>query len=171
MILQESKVALMGKRKYTDIVINGVTYADVDVAAAALSVHPVSIRQHIRNGTLHRACRGLSGSDPMPVRVRGNLFDRPAQAAAHYDVCIDHVYRHIAAGAPDRIGLDNERGQYRAKAVTIGPVSFRSRAEASRKLGLGKDYVSRAMTRNSKRMLETVIAAAMRYAETEGTVS
>ncbi len=155
----------MGRRKYTDIVIQGVTYADVDAAAVALSVHPATIRQHIRHGTLHRVGRGVSGVEPMPVLVRGDLFDSPAHAAAHYGVCVDHVYRHIAAGDPDRIGLDHERGQYRAKPFQIGPVRFRSRAEASRKLGFGKDYVSKAMTRNSKRMLEKVIAAAMLYAE------
>jgi hypothetical protein len=76
------------------------------------------------------------------------------------------VYRRLAEGRPDDIGLPNERGQHIAKPVVIGPVSFRSMRDADRALGFGKGYVQQAFRRNSQSMLERIFAAAMRYSET-----
>ncbi|XAT57862.1 hypothetical protein GN241_11120 [Rhodobacteraceae bacterium IMCC1335] len=154
----------MGGRKYQNIEICGRIYAHADEAGAALGVTGTTVRQHIRAGTLHRMARGLSGPEPMPVRIRGIDYDSPAQAAKALGIGIDQVYRRLADGCPDSIGLRNDRGQHCAKPFKIGPLEFRSLSEASRVLGLGKDYVGRAYRRGSKRMQERVLAAAILHA-------
>ncbi|MBR9651898.1 hypothetical protein [Thalassovita aquimarina] len=151
-------------RRHRNLQIRGVIYRDADHAAACLGVTATTVRAHARAGTLDRVGLGLNGPAPMPVSVRGQRFDSPEACAAHFDVGVDHVYKRLAAGRPDDIGLPNRRGQYRAKRVTIGPVRFRSMAEASRELGFGRDYVQRAYQRGSKLMQERILAAAMEYA-------
>ena len=151
----------MTERKYRDIEIHGRIYANADEAGSALGVTGTTVRQHIRAGTLHRLARGLSGPEPMPVRIRGVDYDSPADAATALGVGINQVYRRLADGRPDSIGLPNNRGQHCAKPFKIGPLEFRSLSEASRELGLGKDYVGRAYRRGSKRMQERVLAAAI----------
>ena len=156
----------MTARRHTNLTIRGVTYRDADHAAAELKVHPVTVRAHARAGTLHRCGAGASGVEPTPVRVRGVDFESAEAAAAHFGVHIQVVYRRLAKGRPDDIGLPNERGQHLAKPVVIGPVSFRSMRDADRALGFGRDYVQKAFRRNSQSMLERILAAAMRYSET-----
>lgn len=155
----------MTVRLHTNLVIRGVVYRDADHAAAELKVHPVTVRAHARAGTLHRCGAGVSGVEPTPVCVRGLDFVSAEAAAAHFGVHIQVVYRRLVDGRPDDIGLPNNRGQHIAKPVVIGPVSFRSMRDADRALGFGKDYVQKAFRRNSKSMLERVLAAAMQYSE------
>ncbi len=154
----------MGARRYQNFMMRGKRYADADVAALDLDVTATTVRKHLRDGTPDLCGAGKSGVDPMPVAVRGKRFKSPQAAADYFEVCIDHVYRRLAEGRPDDIGRPAQRGMYLAHPITLGPVKFRSKSEASRELGLGKDYVQRAFARNSKRMIERVIAAAMTYA-------
>jgi len=156
----------MTARRYVNLTIRGVTYRDAGHAAAELGVHPVTVRAHARAGTLRRCGAGASGVEPTPVRVRGVDFESAEATAAHYGVHIQVVYRRLAEGRPDDIGLPNARGQHLAKPVVIGPVSFRSMRDADRALGLGTNYVQKAFKRNSRSMLERVFAAAMGYSQT-----
>ena len=151
-------------RKYRDLVIRGETYRDADHAAAVLGVTATTVRAHARAGTLDRCGAGLSGPVPGPVRVRGVDFASPEACARHFGIGVDAVYRRLSEGRPDDIGRPNSRGIYRARPLRVGPVRFRSMAEASRALGFGEGYVSRAFERDSARMKQRILAAAMAYA-------
>lgn len=151
----------MTARKYTDIQIQGMTFPTVEDAADHFGVTGVTIRSHIRAGTLHRLGKGLSGPEPCPVRIRGVTYESPAKAAEELGVGINQVYRRLAEGRPDTIGLPNDRGQHCAKPIKIGPLKFRSLAEASRELGFSEGYVGRAFERDSSSMKEKILAAAI----------
>lgn len=152
-------------RVHRDLVIRGVIYPDADAAAAAMGVSAMTIRSHARAGTLDRCGLGLTGGNPgNPVKVRGRVFASGVEAARHFGVNPNSVWRRLNEGRPEEIGLPNQRGIYRAKSVVFGPLRFRSMAEASRALGFSRSYVSCALRSGSPRMRERIVAAAMELA-------
>lgn len=155
----------MTARRHRNIPIRGVSYRDADQAAAALGVTATTIRAHARAGTLDRVGLGRSGVEPMPVRVRGREFPSPDACAAHFDVTVNVVYKRLAEGRPDLIGLPRQSGMYKARPITIGPLCFASMAQASRELGFSEGYVHRAIERDSSAMKQRILAAAMKLAD------
>lgn len=147
--------------KYTNLEVRGKVYANTNAVAEAFGVTPTTVRRHIQAGTLHRVGLRAFGVEPTPVRIRGKVYGSATEAAHALGVGVNQVYRRLEQGRPDDIGCPNQRGQYLAKQIQIGPLRFRSMAEADRQLGFGKDYVSNAYRRGSKRMLERVMAAAL----------
>jgi hypothetical protein len=143
--------------------IRGVVYPDIRAAAAAVGVHPNTVRRAIKAGTLHRCGTGAVGIEPMPVRIRGKVYADAYAAAAAHGVAVSTVRSALAKGDPDAVGRVTHTVT-RAYPVVIGPVSFPSRRAASRALGFANpDYVNKALRRGSAPR-ERVLAAAMAYA-------
>jgi len=162
----------MTARKYRDITIQGTTYPDVDAASKALKVHPVSIRKHLRDGTIDRCGLGVKGPAPVPVKIRGCLYESAQAAADALGVSREMVYRRLAAGRPDDIGKPDKRGMHCAVPFEIGPFQFPSVSEAARALGFTPNYLHRMRHGGGNRMRQRVLAAAMKLvAEQEARVA
>lgn len=157
------------KKKYKNIEIRGVYYRDADEAAAAHGVQPQAIRSAARRGTLHRVGLGAKGKEPMRVCIRGEVFQDARAAAKHHGVTVDAVWAAIWLGNPDRVGRKRNAA---GKPVNLWGLEFPTMAEASRALGLSSGYVSLAMRRKSRAMMERIAGEAMRViAEREGRIT
>lgn len=157
----------MGRRIYRDIEIRGVTYPDANAASQALGVSADTVRLAARNGMLHRCGLGRVGVEPMSIRIGNKVFPDAAAAAKHFKVGRTAIYKAIENGDPDRIGRPRVYNGARSKPFQVCGLRFRSRREASLKLGFGAGYVSHALHRNSAHAKERIIAAAMAYAITQ----
>lgn len=71
-----------------------------------------------------------------PVRIRGVVYPSQRAAAKALGVTPSAVYNALERGAEDNIGLGRQNNN--AKPVTIDGVTYRSRAEATRRLGISK---------------------------------
>ena len=156
----------MGRRIYTDITIDGVTYPDANAVARAKGVTANAVRIAIKRGTTHRIGTGAVGAEPMPILIRGRRYATARHAAKALGLTPGAVYRAINDGNADRLGRGpcNLNGA-RSKPVRIGPLDFPSMEEANRVLGFGPGYVSRALRGRSIVGCQRVLAAAMREAE------
>jgi hypothetical protein len=154
----------MGKRRYRDIEIRGTVYPTVQDVADALGVTPRAVTMAIRKGTTDRIGTGAVGSEPMPVRIRGRVYPDAGAAAKALGVTRGRIHQAINRGHEDRVGLPPSHNGARAKPVRVGGLDFPSMAAASRALGFRSEYLSRVMTRGSKRGRERILAAAMAYA-------
>ncbi len=152
----------MGKRKYQDIEIRGVVYADTNAAAKALGVTSETVRTAIRKGTQHRIGTGATGVEPMPVCLAGLHFEDARAAAVHFGVTRHAVYQAIVSGRAQDFGKRPRYAYPSSKPITIGALSFPSMDEASRVLGFRQGYISLAMRRGSKAGLQRILAAAMK---------
>jgi len=152
----------MGKRVWVDLVIRGVSYPTAQAAAAALGVTQEAVMVAARKGALERCGLGLVGRAPLPVRIRGRVFPSARAAAQHFQVQVSTIFSAIADGREDRVGLAPTVAANRSQPVVLGGMAFRSKAEASRRLGFQHEYVARAMLRRSERAMVRILAAAMR---------
>lgn len=155
---------MTGRRRHRDIEIRGTVYPDADAAAAALGVHPATVRVAVRRGTLHRVGLGLHGPEPMPVRVRGRVFADAGAAAAHFGVTRQGIYGVIGRGCEERYLRPYRRGGAGAVPVAIGVLRFASVSAAARALGVSRGCIRRAVAGGSARCRERVLAAAMAHA-------
>lgn len=150
-------------RVHGPVDIRGKVYPDIKAAAAAVGVHPNTVRRAVKAGTLHRCGTGAVGVEPMPVRIRGRVYADARAAAAALGVAVGTVRAAVAKGDPDAVRRVS-RTVTNACPVVLGPVSFPSRRAASRALGFANpDYVNKALTRGAGPR-ERVLAAAMAYA-------
>lgn len=107
------------------------------------------------------------GADPMPVKIRGQVFPSAAAAAAHFKVDETTVYHAIADGKADTIGLG--RGNYpkdrrrngSAREVAIGGKTYRCIADASEALGFSRTYLAKALRLGGPQAKANVLRAAM----------
>lgn len=156
------------KKKYQNLEIRGMYYRDADEAAAALGVQAQAIRSAARRGTLHRVGLGEKGKEPMRVCIRGEVFPDARSAAKRFGVTVDAVWTAIWLGNPDRVGRKRNAA---GKPVNLWGLEFPTMADASRALGFSSGYVSLAMRRKSRAMMERIAGEAMRViAEREGRI-
>lgn len=107
------------------------------------------------------------GPDPLPVKIRGQVFPTAKAAAAHFKVNISTVYHAIADGRADTIGLG--RGNYpkdrrksaSAREIKIGGKTYPSMAAASKALGFHPQYIRHVMRVGKDQARARVLRAAM----------
>jgi hypothetical protein len=80
----------------------------------------------------------------MPVRVRGVTYHSAQACADAIGVTRKTVYRNLSRGTPDMIGLKYAKG--RATPFTYRMLSWPSKSDASRALGLERGYVCKGTT-------------------------
>lgn len=160
----------MGRSRYHDIEIRGVTYPSFAAAGRAHGVHANTVRAAYHKGTLHRVGSGRVGPEPMRVQIAGRVFDDVNVAAAHFGVQPMTVYAAISDGDPDRIARAQTYNPWKARSFTIGKLTFPSMRAASRALGFSdEEYIAKALKRGSKRGRERILAAAMAYEQRLGS--
>lgn len=91
----------MGERRYTDITIAGVTYADANSAAAALGVTAGHIRKAVRRGRLETL-----GTRPIrcTVTIRGVTYASFSEAGRALGVHANTVRAAYRSGTLHRVG-------------------------------------------------------------------
>lgn len=146
------------------VTIRGVQYPSMAAAARALGVVPETVRRARRAGTLHRVGTRRVGVEPMRVRIAGRVFDDAQAAARHFECTASAVYQAIRDGDPDRIARSPIYRPAKAQPIVIGGQAFASLLDADRKLGFSPGYIAQVRRRGSRKGMESVIAAAMRYA-------
>lgn len=155
----------MGKRLYTNIEIQGMTFATVRDAVPYFGVSANTIRAAIRAGTTHRIGTGQSHPEALPVRIRGVTYPTVKAAAKSIHVTTKAIYQALSANRIDRVGLPTfVENPNNSKPVTFGPVRFRSMSEADRQLGFSANYISKVMRRRQKSGMQRIMAAVMAYA-------
>ena len=161
----------MGRRKYRDITIRGVTYPTAQAAARALGVQEQTVHVALRAGALDTVGMGSGHRAAMPVRVLGKTYPSARAAAAALGCTRTAIYRAITEGREDRFGTRPFAGAQKARAipVSIAGMSWPSMAQASRALGFDASYVSHALSSGSPAMREALMAAAMRLASRKET--
>lgn len=152
----------MGKRRYRDIQLDGVVYADADALAAAKGVKPATARRAIRLKRLHRLGVGRPGPEPMPVRIGDREFADVPSAAKALGKTQAAVWSAISDGDPDRLVRPPRWNPAKAQPIEIGGLHFPSHRAASRALGFSNpDYVGVVLRRGYKRGWQRVLGAAM----------
>jgi hypothetical protein len=155
----------MGRRVHHDLTIRGVTYADAVAAALALGVCADTVRTAARKGTLHRVGTGRVGPEPMRVQIAGRVFTDVHAAARHHGCCPHTIWAALADGDIDRVARKQRYNPRRSQPFEIGGLSFPSKSAASRALGFkDREFIAKALKRNSKRGMQRILAAAMAYA-------
>jgi hypothetical protein len=91
----------------------------------------------------------------MPVRVRGVTYHSAQACADAIGVTRKTVYRNLSRGTPDMIGLKYAKG--RATPFTYRMLSWPSKSDASRAMGLERGYVCKGTT-GSRRLRELLHA-------------
>lgn len=89
----------------------------------------------------------------MTVQVRGMIFESVPECAKYFGVHKDRVYSALAKGRADSLGLGV--GNYvrtkppapRGKPVVLATGTFRSMSEASRDLGMNRDFICQKVKR------------------------
>lgn len=142
-----------------NIVIRGVTYRTAQEAADALGV----TREHVciaaRTGKLELV--GLRGRGRgMPICIRGVTYKNAHEAAAAFGINTSSIFQALYRGGIDRVGLKTT-GVANRKPFTLFGMSWPSRAAASRALGFGDTYISRAYTLKSPSKIAAIEAAVM----------
>lgn len=154
----------MGERKYTDLVIRGVTYSTAQAAAKALGVSDVTVMRAARLGILDDCGLGRSHPRPMRCRIAGQDFPTVKAAAKHYGVHVSAIYQALDDGDVDRIARPQPPCMINAKPITVGPLSWPSWAAAERDMGLPRGTIRNAQRRDSITTKQRVLSAAMALA-------
>lgn len=152
----------MGKRRHTNIVIRGVTYATCEEAAAGVGVSAQSICRAINDGTLDTVGLGPGVGHRMPVRLGGQIFASLGEAARFAGCAPSTISKAISAGDPDRVLRKHPGSAKRADlAFALWGNRFDSRADLARRTGLSKTFVYRALSTRCPRRMERLYAAVM----------
>jgi len=104
----------------------------------------------------------------MTVSIRGTTYPNARAAAKAVGVSVATVYSAVIRGTTDTVGLGHHgpnrgRGGVQAKPFIIGPLSFSSRREASRALGMSEPYLSAVLRRGKTRSRANLIARVMSH--------
>lgn len=151
----------MAKPLPRDIEIRGVVYPNLPAAAKACGVTDAAVRSAMRNGTLHRVGLRKPGREPLPVRINGREYKSAAAAAKHLKCTKAAIYQAVSCGREDRVAIRKTYNGGPSKPIKLGTLSFSSHAAASRALGFKSGFLSRALSRGSKRGWQRILAAAM----------
>ncbi|WP_421998170.1 hypothetical protein [Roseovarius confluentis] len=152
----------MGKRRHTNIVIRGITYANCNDAARAVGVTPQSICRAIKDGKLDTVGLGPGVGHRMPVFLGGRFFASVGEAARFAGCTQSAVSKAISAGDPDRVLRKHPGSAKRADlAFALWGIRFDSRADLARRTGLCKTFVYRALSARCPRRMERLYAALM----------
>jgi 2-methylcitrate dehydratase PrpD len=95
------------------------------------------------------------------VRINGRDYKTVAAAAKHLNCTKGAIYQAVNLGREDRVACRQTFNNGPSKPVTIGTLSFPSRASASRALGFKSGFLSKALSRGSKRGWQRILSAAM----------
>jgi len=109
-------------------------------------------------------------SKRMTVQVRGLTFESVPACAKYFGVHRDRVYSALAKGRADSLGLGV--GNYvrtkppapRGKPVVLATGTFRSMSEASRDLGMNRDYIIQKVKRKGAEGWREIRELALRVA-------
>lgn len=110
---------------------------------------------------------------PTPVSIRGTVYPSAKDAAEALGVSQQAIYSALDRGTVDNVGLGSGKmptshegiSTLNSKPIKIGPLEFRSMAEASSYIGKSSGYV-KTMVRRGR--LDLVTAHVMRtYAQQE----
>lgn len=154
--------AVMGKRRHTNIVIRGKTYATCSDAAEAVGVSAQSICRAINEGKLDTVGLGPGVGHRMPVFLGGQVFASVGKAARFAGCSPSTVSKAISAGDPDRILRKHPGSAKRADlAFALWGNRFDSRADLARRTGLSRTFVYRAFSTRCPRRMERLYAAVM----------
>lgn len=152
----------MGKRRYTNIVIRGRSYATCNEAAEAVGVSAQSICRAINLGKLDTVGLGPGVGHRMPVRLGGQIFASVREAARFAGCSQSAVSKAISAGDPERVLRKHPGSVKRADlAFDLWGIRFDSRADLARRTGLCKTFVYRALSTRCPRRMERLYAALM----------
>jgi len=151
----------MAPRTDHPVTIRGQRFESEAAAAAHFGISRRTVQTARRAGRLDQVGLGRGWKPLMPVRIRGVLYDTAHDAAAALGCSRATIYQQISRGNPDAAGLGKARPPRNARPLRIGPLTFASRAEAARQLGVSRSYVNTALRRGSRVMLDRLTAAAM----------
>lgn len=107
----------------------------------------------------------------MKVRIKNHVYPCVKAAAKAKGVSTSTIYAAMERGTIDNVGAGqgrsetkNHNGGRKPKPVTIGPVTFASRAEASRVLGYGTQRgVGHVLNNGKKKAKEGLMLRVLAY--------
>lgn len=92
----------------------------------------------------------------MQVRVRGKVYHSVPEASRKLKVKEETVYAALSVGREDTLGIG--RGRHgknspgpRAQQVQLGPYTFASIREASRRLGISRKRLTRMLRQSNRK--------------------
>ena len=150
----------MAALKYRDIDVRGTVYPTVAAISAALSVHPVSVRNSIRRGHTHRIGLGLHGPEPMRIATPKGVFADSWAAAAAHGVVRSTVYNAVGRAREHNLGRGAVGGGY-FKPVQIGTMTFPSRKAVDERFGFPTGFTSKALQHRKGLRWERLLSAVM----------
>lgn len=137
--------------------LNGVAYPSRSAAARAYGCGVDVLRWHERRGTLHLLGTGHKPTEPMPVEIRGVVYPDAKAAAAAHGVTKMAIYRAIATGKTDHVGLGLSKPKglpaVNAQPIVIGPRRFASLHAVSAFLGRGRNYAANLLRSGQRERL------------------
>lgn len=127
--------------------IQGVEYPSVTAAARALGVSRTQICRAIREGKTDKIGMG-NEAHQMPTLIRGVLYPSRTAAAQALGRSVTTVVHAIARGKPDVVGarrVVNCPTPPHAKPITIAGIRFSSITDLSRRTGMDRSVIRRAL--------------------------
>lgn len=114
-----------------------VLYASIKEGAAALGVPYRVLRHHWAK---YKTLEGLApGKNAVPVRYRGKIWPSKAAFCKQFGCSTSSVDRHLNRyGHLDNLRFGKGSARKQAKPTPIGGYTFKSVAEAARKLDIGE---------------------------------